>query len=98
MPSGRVLPAVPDPAELGLAAVERQALAASLDAYQAGDLVQALAAFPAGRQPFSDRERIYLAQLQLAVGQVAAAEQLLGAVPATSVETQDLANGLRSVI
>ena len=42
-----------DAAELGLSADEEQTLTDSLSAYRAGDLLQALAAYPGGRQPVS---------------------------------------------
>jgi tetratricopeptide (TPR) repeat protein len=59
-------PAVLDPEELGLP----EALRDSLDAYRAGDLLDALANYPAGHQPASDTERAYRAALLLAVGQI----------------------------
>src|SRR5262245_33837451 len=63
-------PGVLDPDEVGLTSAEQQALAESLSAYRAGDLLEALDKYPAGRQPASPVERVYLAALLLAVGQV----------------------------
>jgi Flp pilus assembly protein TadD len=70
-------PAVLDPRELMLSDAEKTALAESLRAYQTGDLLQALARYPAQRLPASDSERVYKAALVLSVGQVAEAEQML---------------------
>src|SRR5439155_6586382 len=52
--------------EVGLSAGEQQVLGASLEAYRNGDLLAALAAYPARRTPQSDAERIYFAGLLLA--------------------------------
>ncbi|HXJ55441.1 MAG TPA: TonB-dependent receptor [Verrucomicrobiae bacterium] len=73
-------PAVLDLADLPLAAPERAALAESLAAYREGDLLVALARYPANRQPASDAERIFLAALLLAVGQVDASTNILATV------------------
>jgi len=87
-------PGVVDTDELGLSADARQDLSASLIAYRNGDLLQALANYPADRRPGSDPERIYRAALLLAVGQVEQTEaqlkELLSASP--------LADALREVI
>jgi tetratricopeptide (TPR) repeat protein len=87
-------PGVIDAGELGLSSGEQQTLAASLDAYRAGDLLAALANYPAGRTPSSDAEKIYFAQLLLAVGQVEQAETQLGSLSASS----PLAGALREVV
>lgn len=87
-------PAVLDPDELGLSAAEQQALAESLAAYRAGDLLQALAAYPLDRQPSSEPERLYRAAVLLAAGQV---EQWLASVRALTPETP-LARALREVV
>ena len=63
-------PAVLDLDELKLADAEKQALADSLTAYRSGDLLRALALYPAARQPASDEERIYRAALALTVGDI----------------------------
>ncbi len=75
-------PAVLNLDELRLAAADQPALAASLAAYRTGDLLAALAAYPAERQPASDEERVYLAALLLSAGGVAEAEEHLRSLPA----------------
>jgi len=94
-------PAILDLDELDLAEQTRQALSESLTSYRAGDLLAALAKYPAGRQPGPEGEKLYLAALLLAVGQVEQTEALLGA--AASGATDDsprarLAGALRKVI
>lgn len=66
--------------ELALGPAAQQALADSLGAYESGDLVQAFAKYPPERQPGSSEERVYLAQLLLALGQVGQAETLLNGI------------------
>ena len=56
-------PAILDPDELELSADARQALAASLAAYRSGDLVEALAQYPKGREAASESERVFRAAL-----------------------------------
>jgi FecR-like protein/TonB-dependent receptor-like protein/tetratricopeptide repeat protein len=70
-------PAVLNLDELPLAPDEEQALAKSIADYRAGELLAALANYPAGRQPASPAERIYYAALLLSVGQAAKAEPIL---------------------
>src|SRR5262249_32022017 len=70
-------PAVLDLNDLNFTDAEKQALAASLEAYRSGDLLAALAAYPANREPASDAKRPYLAALLLPVAQVAAVEKVL---------------------
>jgi Tfp pilus assembly protein PilF/outer membrane receptor protein involved in Fe transport len=70
-------PAVLDLEELPLATEERAALAESLAAYDQGDLLGALAKYPAQRQPATDAERVYKAALLLAVGHAAQAQSAL---------------------
>jgi Tfp pilus assembly protein PilF len=70
-------PAILDPDELELGADIKAALGPSLDAYRNGDLLQALAKYPAGRAAASESEQVYYASLLLAVGQVDQAQQLL---------------------
>src|SRR5207245_10135819 len=72
----------------------RTALDASLAAYRSGDLKEALNAYPAGRVPQSEAERIYNAGLLLSVGQVDKAEALL----ATIATPSRFAAALREVI
>lgn len=87
-------PAVLDVDEAGLADAERQALADSLAAYRSGDLLRALDAYPANRQPASDPERVYRAALLLTVGQVGQTETVLGGL----TEPSPLAGALRRLI
>lgn len=70
-------PAVLDPDELGLSAPGQHDLAASLSAYRSGDLLEALAAYPAGHSDGLETERVYHAALLLAVGNVAGAQSIL---------------------
>jgi len=72
-------PAVLDTDELELSADTKNVLGASLNAYRSGDLLQALANYPANRVPALESERVYRAALLLAVGEVDEAQQLLQA-------------------
>ncbi len=74
-------PGVLDVDEAGLALADKQALTESLAAYRSGDLLRALSSYPAGRQPASDGEKVYLAALLLAVGQVEQTQALLNSLP-----------------
>ena len=87
-------PGVIDLSELNFSSAEQQALAASLADYRAGDLLAALADYPAGRGPGPDTERIYFAQLLLAVGQADQAESQLNSMTGSS----PLARALREVV
>src|SRR5882672_61825 len=80
--------------ELQLGAEERNELADSLAAYRRGDLLAALANYPAARQPASDREKVYLAALLLAVGEVAEAEALVTSLSGTDERAIRLATAL----
>ena len=62
-------PGVIDPAELALSPADKARIAASLDAYRAGDLPGALAKIP-GRGAGSEGVRIYRAAVMLSSGQV----------------------------
>ena len=73
-------PGVLDVDELPWDAAAKNDLAASLAAYRRGDLVTASQAYPAGRGPATDVEKIYRAALLLAVGEVEAANALLDSV------------------
>ena len=80
-------PGILDAAELRFTAVERTQLAASLAAYQSGDLLQALAkypGYPVPAEPATDAQRFYLAGLLLAVGSVDRAEAQLSRVGNTN--------------
>ena len=87
-------PAVIDANELQLSKAEKSALADSLSAYRAGDLLAALDKYPANRQPASDAERIQHGSLLLAVGQV---EQTEAELKLVSIDSP-LAEALRRMI
>jgi len=93
-------PAVLDLRDLPLTPAERAALDDSLTSYRAGDLPNALANYPAGRQPASDVERIYYGALLLSVGHVEQTEAALAGLPAgdPSDRLPRLANALRRLI
>jgi len=84
-------PAVLNPAEIPFTAAEKSALAKSLAAYSSGDLLTALTAAPGELATQSAATRMYFAALKLAVGQVAAAEELLAG-------TGEIAATLRELI
>jgi len=86
--------------ELGLTAAEQQQLSASIAAYREGDLVGALTNYPAGRQPASDAEKVYMGAVLLSVGQVDKSEGLLGSLgPQAQNEVPGaLARALRKVV
>jgi Tfp pilus assembly protein PilF len=77
-------PAVLDPDEIPLPVEARTALEATLTAFRAGDPVDALRRYPPNRRPDTPAERLLVAALELAVGEVAAAESRL--------ETLDIAD------
>ncbi len=93
-------PAVIDPADLPFTSEEQKILDESLNAYRSGDLLAALAKYPAGRQPDSDTERLYYAGLLLGVGQVEPAEAALASLSATDASSrpQRIAAALRKLI
>lgn len=91
-------PGVLDSDELALGAEARRALAGSLAAYRAGDLLQAVALYPEDRQPASEAETIYLAALLLAVGQVGEAERWLNGLSQGEGQSRALAEALRQMI
>jgi Flp pilus assembly protein TadD len=92
-------PAVLDLRDLSLTAAENQSLAASLAAYRSGDLLDALAKYPAGYQPESDAGHKYYAAVLLSVGEVEETERVLNALPTGSSDTnQRLATALRQLI
>jgi Flp pilus assembly protein TadD len=90
-------PAVLDLKELGLAAETEPALGASVGAYRSGDLLGALASYPAGRAPATPAESLYLAGLLLSVGQVDKAEALI-AEAATRSPQSPIPDALRTLI
>jgi Flp pilus assembly protein TadD len=73
-------PGIINPAELSFDAREQVALGDVVKNYRAGDLLGALAAWPAALQPDTASAKILRAQLELAVGRVNAAENLLAGV------------------
>jgi len=93
-------PAVLDLADLALTQDEQAVLKESLDAYRAGDLLVALAKYPAARQTASDSERIYHAALLLCVGQIEEAGTLLSSLSDAepSGRSQHLAGAIRQLI
>jgi Tfp pilus assembly protein PilF len=94
-------PAVLDLEEVPLSAAEQNSLAESLAAYRSGDLLAALAKYPAGREPDSVAERVYFAALLLAVGQVERAGEDLHGLNELSGEgerARALADALRTLI
>jgi Tfp pilus assembly protein PilF len=86
-------PGVIDPDELPFSAAEKNELAESLAEYRRGDLLAALARYPAKRNPVSTAEEIYLAALLLSVGDVARAEPLL-----TEVRENETARSLAAAL
>ncbi|HUD45820.1 MAG TPA: TonB-dependent receptor [Candidatus Baltobacteraceae bacterium] len=70
-------PAILDIDELELSGDVKQSLSSSLEAYRAGDVLQALAQYPETRVAASESERVYHATLLLAVGEVDGAAELL---------------------
>lgn len=75
-------PAVLEPTELKLSQAEQTALAASLSAYQEGNLLDALARLPRGYAFRSPVARLYHASVLLATGQVEDARVVMKDVPA----------------
>lgn len=74
-------PAVLDPDELGMTDAEEKAVARSLAAYRAGDLLGAMESHP-NRNPQATGGRLYRAAVLLAVGRLDEAEKDLRGVPA----------------
>ena len=86
-------PAIVNPDDLHLDAGEQIALGEVLKNYRAGDLLGALATWPAVQSPDSPGQKILRAQLELAVGRVREAEKLLAVLPDNST-----AGALRELI
>jgi tetratricopeptide (TPR) repeat protein len=74
-------PAVVDPGELQFTTNEQVELAVVLKKYREGDLLGALAAWPVASTNGSAGQKILRAQLELAVGGVSEAGQLLAGLP-----------------
>jgi tetratricopeptide (TPR) repeat protein len=93
-------PGILDLKDLPLTDKEKVELDGSLAAYRDGDLLAALAKYPAKQQPGSDAERVYHAALLLSAGRVAEAETGLAAMAAKglSERNQRLARALRTLI
>ncbi|MGO8836445.1 MAG: TonB-dependent receptor domain-containing protein [Limisphaerales bacterium] len=93
-------PVVIDPNDLPFTGEEQKILGESLQTYRSGNLLAALAQYPAGRQPGSDAEKVYYAGLLLGVGQVEPAEAMLASLSAsdTSSRPQRIAAALRQLI
>jgi len=93
-------PAVIDLNDLPFTPGEQKILGDSLSAYRSGDLLVALAKYPAGRQPGSDAERVYYAGLLLDVGQVAPAEAVIASLSVSDASSrpQRIATALRQLI
>ncbi len=79
--------------DLGLGAEETNALAASISAYSAGDLVGAYTNYPSGFTPVTDAGRLYRAAIRLGVGKVDEARQAMGAL-GNAPPTADGANNV----
>jgi hypothetical protein len=67
--------------DLSLGSHREPDIESSLRAYEAGDLLQALALYPEDRQPTSAAERVYLAGLLLSSGQVSSSRSMLAELP-----------------
>jgi tetratricopeptide (TPR) repeat protein len=93
-------PGVLDPGELDLSADERQALASSLRAYENGDLLQAVAQYPAERRGGSEAEQVYRAATLLAAGQAEQAQQVMSNLKGGGGSDRPvrLASALRSMV
>jgi tetratricopeptide (TPR) repeat protein len=91
-------PGVLEDGELELTEGERSILSESLDAYRSGDLLNALYKYPPGRKPGSEAEKVYLAAVFLAVGQVENAEELLNSIRTGNQRSELLANVIRQLI
>jgi len=94
-------PGVLDFDELNLTPAEQIPIAASIAAYRSGDLLRAVSVYPAERAPAADNEKVYLAALLLAVGQVSQAEALLDTIVGAATSASQparLSRSLRLVI
>jgi tetratricopeptide (TPR) repeat protein len=92
-------PGVLDLDELALPQPEQEALANSLAAWRRGDLLQAVTNYPAGRAPALPAERLYVAALALAVGNIdQAAAQLDSVEQEKDAHALSLAQAMRKLI
>ena len=94
-------PGILDVEELPLNSSERDALTASLQAYDQGNLLRALALYPSDRTPDSAAEALYLSALLLSVGQVddasARLDRIVQATP-SSPQLLALSSALKTLI
>ena len=90
-------PGVLDLSDLPLSAGEGEALKESVAAYRAGDLLAALATYPAARQATSDAEKIFHAAILLSVGQVDQAEAEWTALP-VGIQQSAAVESLRTLV
>jgi Tfp pilus assembly protein PilF len=91
-------PSVLSPAEIELADSDQRELSNSLTAFRDGNVVEALRRYPAGRQPASVQERVYLAGLLLGVGLVGQSEAQLSSVTTADGNAAALAEALSQLI
>jgi Flp pilus assembly protein TadD len=93
-------PAVLDLRDLPLTSEEEVAFGDSIATYRSGDLLAALASYPASKASDSDAVRVYHAALLLSVGQVEQADSILSTLSAVdgSGRLQRLAHALRRLI
>ena len=91
-------PGALDITELDLSPPEHRLLADSLAAYQRGELIEALKEYPAGHQPESPADHLYLGALLLSVGLVDQTVPHLNAAAAAGGDHLALANALRQII
>ena len=91
-------PALLSEEELNLGPAVAQVLQGSLKNYSQGDLIQAIAIYPADRVPDNDSERLYFAALLLSVGEVAGANTSLDGLKAPNANEQRIRAALRSLI
>ena len=90
-------PGVLDASELDLSADADPVLRDSFNAYQQGDLLQAVAHYPTNRVAATAEEAVYSAALSLAVGEVNEAEKLLSQASGDA-KLVPLADALRQLI
>lgn len=91
-------PAVLHLPELRLSAEEQTTLSESLAAYRQGDLLAAMANYPPDRRAVSDQEKVYLAALLLAVGEVGEAAALMKSLGGADERALRLATALQTLI
>ena len=91
-------PAVLQPDELAMPEAEKRAVAESLAAYRAGDLLGALAKYPGGHRPASAGGRAYRAAVLLATGRVEKARAALRDVPAGNAARRALERMISAVL